>query len=167
MKTANTLSHEKKNNKMNQQTKRGFTLVELIVSMALFIIVVFITTSAFLSVVNLNKKARATRTAIDSLSIAMERMTRMIRTGTDYYCTNDETGFYNTSYVLSDLKTSIVSSSDAGDCTGEDFLLFESSEGAILDQLPANIILTIVEYKKSMALLWIPKIAEYKLAVLL
>ncbi|KKS43584.1 MAG: hypothetical protein UV07_C0031G0003 [Candidatus Azambacteria bacterium GW2011_GWB1_42_17] len=131
MKTANTLSHEKKNNKMNQQTKRGFTLVELIVSMALFIIVVFITTSAFLSVVNLNKKARATRTAIDSLSIAMERMTRMIRTGTDYYCTNDETGFYNTSYVLSDLKTSIVSSSDAGDCTGEDFLLFESSEGGI------------------------------------
>ena len=64
--------------------RRGFTLVELIVSMALFIIVVFITTSAFLTLSTLNKKASTTRIAMDNLSITVESMAREIRTGSMY-----------------------------------------------------------------------------------
>lgn len=118
--------------KKNQELQSGFTLVELIVSMALFIIVVFITTSAFLNIANLSKKAQTTRAAMDSINIAIERMARTIRTGTGYYCTNDETGFNNTAYSLSDLQASIAASPDAGDCAGEDFLMFRSPDGGIL-----------------------------------
>lgn len=67
---------------------RGFTLVELIVSMALFTVVVFITTSAFLTVSNLHKKARVTRAVMDSLSTSLESMVRNIRTGYNYNCSN-------------------------------------------------------------------------------
>lgn len=64
----------------------GFTLVELIVSMSLFIVVVFITTSAFLTLADLSKKASATRIAIDNLSVAVEDMARKLRTGYYYRC---------------------------------------------------------------------------------
>ncbi|MBI4855208.1 MAG: prepilin-type N-terminal cleavage/methylation domain-containing protein [Acetobacterium woodii] len=68
----------------------GFTLVELIVSMALFTVVVFITTSAFLNLSRLYKKASVTRAAMDTLNIAMENMTRNLRTATLYNCGADQ-----------------------------------------------------------------------------
>lgn len=71
---------------INVEIKKGFTLVELIVSMALFTIVVFITTSAFFNITQLYKKASATRAAMDTLSIAMESMARNIRIGDTYHC---------------------------------------------------------------------------------
>lgn len=65
---------------------RGFTLVEMIVSLGLFTIIMFIATSAFLSVVNADRKARAVRIAVDNLNIALEDMSRRIKTGYSYYC---------------------------------------------------------------------------------
>ncbi|MDO8603903.1 MAG: type II secretion system protein [bacterium] len=64
----------------------GFTLVEMIVALGLFTIVLFIATSAFLSIVNADRKARAVRVAADNLNIALEDMSRRIKTGTSYYC---------------------------------------------------------------------------------
>ena len=68
------------------QTKRGFTLIEMIVSIGLFTIVLFIASSAFLAVVNADRKSRATRLAMDNLTVAMEDMTRRLKTGYDYNC---------------------------------------------------------------------------------
>lgn len=66
--------------------KGGFTLVELIVSMALFTVVIFIVTTAFLNLAQLHKSARATMVAINSVSVAIESMARNIRIGDTYRC---------------------------------------------------------------------------------
>lgn len=66
--------------------KKGFTLVEMIVSIGLFTVVLFIASSAFLAVLNADRKSRATRTAIDNLNLSLEDMSRRIKTGTTYNC---------------------------------------------------------------------------------
>lgn len=68
------------------QTKNGFTLVEMTVSLGLFTIIMFIATSAFLSIVNTDRKARSVRIAADNLNIALEDMSRRIKTGSAYDC---------------------------------------------------------------------------------
>lgn len=64
----------------------GFTLVELIVSVAIFSIVVVIAMAAYLSLISLDRKARATNDIMTNLSFVMEGMSRSIRTGTNYDC---------------------------------------------------------------------------------
>lgn len=66
--------------------KRGFTLIELIVSVGLFSIVIVIAMSAYLSLIALDRKARATNDVMTNLSFVMESMSRSIRTGTNYDC---------------------------------------------------------------------------------
>lgn len=66
--------------------RKGFTLVEMIVSIGLFTIVLFISSSAFLSVLNADRKSRSTRIAMDSLNISLEDMVRRIKTGSTYNC---------------------------------------------------------------------------------
>lgn len=66
--------------------KQGFTLIEMIVSLGLFTIILFIATSAFLTVVNADRKSRAVRIATDNLNLALEDMQRRIRTGSYYWC---------------------------------------------------------------------------------
>lgn len=73
-------------NKHYLKEKRGFTLVEMIVSLGLFTIIMFVATSAFLSIVNTDRKARTIRIAADNLNIALEDISRRIKTGTAYYC---------------------------------------------------------------------------------
>jgi len=116
---------------------KGFTLVELIVSMALFIIVVFITTSAFLTLATLSEKASTTRIAMDNLNIAIEMMARSIRTGYTYHCDSDLAG----SYSASDLKGNGFMDSDgtpsssfgAKDCSGGlPYIAFASADGDLM-----------------------------------
>ncbi len=64
----------------------GFTMVEMIVSIGLFTIVLFIASSAFLTVLNADRKSRATRIATDNLNLSLEDMSRRIKTGTTYNC---------------------------------------------------------------------------------
>ncbi len=66
--------------------QKGFTLVEMIVSIGLFTIVLFISSSAFLVVLNADRKSRSTRITMDSLNISLEDMARRIKTGTAYRC---------------------------------------------------------------------------------
>ncbi|PIQ35642.1 MAG: hypothetical protein COV32_02630 [Candidatus Yonathbacteria bacterium CG10_big_fil_rev_8_21_14_0_10_43_136] len=67
-------------------SRSGFTLVEMIVSLGLFTIIMFIATSALLSIVNTDRKARSVRVAADNLNIALEDMSRRIKTGSSYDC---------------------------------------------------------------------------------
>lgn len=65
---------------------RGFTLVELIVSVGLFAIVMLVAAGAYLVVINLNRGAQAYATNINNLAFSLEAMVRDIRTGTQYQC---------------------------------------------------------------------------------
>lgn len=62
----------------------GFTLIELLVALGVFMVVMTITMSAFLNVMDIQKKAEAFRKVNDNLNFAMEAMMRETREGTDY-----------------------------------------------------------------------------------
>lgn len=60
--------------------------MELIVSVGLFMIVVTIAMSAYVTMISLDRKARATNDVVSNLSFAVNSMSRAIRTGSDYNC---------------------------------------------------------------------------------
>lgn len=64
--------------------QKGFTLVEMLVAIAIFMIVVTTTLGAFLKMVDVNKKVQSVRNAMDNANLAMETMMRNIRLGYDY-----------------------------------------------------------------------------------
>lgn len=66
--------------------KRGFTLIEMMVAVSLFVVVAFIATSAFTSFAEANRRAQAIRTNIDNLNFAMESIVLKIREGNNYDC---------------------------------------------------------------------------------
>jgi type II secretory pathway pseudopilin PulG len=73
-----------KNKKL--KTDRGFTLVEILVAVSLFIVVATISIGAILTVYDANRKAQSTKTVMDNLNLSLENMTRTVRFGNYYYC---------------------------------------------------------------------------------
>ncbi len=69
-----------------QSTQKGFTLVELMVSLSLFIIVVIALVGALYTVNDASRKVQAMRTVMDNLNFAMESMSRTIRTSENIIC---------------------------------------------------------------------------------
>ena len=65
---------------------RGYTLVELIVSIAIFSVVMLVATAAFLTMISLDRQARATNDVVTNLSYVTDTMARGIRTGQAYAC---------------------------------------------------------------------------------
>lgn len=108
--------------------RRGFTLVELIVSLGLFTVVLFIANSAFIKVIDLNRKARATQVAIENVSLAVEDMSRRLRTGDTYYCDDNGSQFTNASLTYATLT--------AKNCNFPSFdvasILFRSPDGNLV-----------------------------------
>jgi prepilin-type N-terminal cleavage/methylation domain-containing protein len=74
-------------------SSRGFSLIELMVSISLFTIVVTIAMSAYVSLIAIDRTARATNELVSNLSYAVNAMSRSIRTGT--YYTQSVTGTGN------------------------------------------------------------------------
>lgn len=72
--------------RLTQGCLRGYTLIELIVSVALFSIVMLIATAAFLKVIQLDRQARATNDVVTNLSYVVDSMARSVRTGSEYVC---------------------------------------------------------------------------------
>lgn len=70
----------------NNSSIKGFTLVELMVSVSVFTFIMLISTGSILSVFDANKKSQNLRTVMDNLSFTLEGMTRTIRFGTNYHC---------------------------------------------------------------------------------
>lgn len=65
---------------------KGFTLLELIVSVGLFSIVVMISSGAYLSLIALDREVRLTNELVTNLSFAVDSMSRGIRTGQYFDC---------------------------------------------------------------------------------
>jgi len=74
---------------MRRSLYKGFTLIEVIVSVAIFSIVMVIAIGAVLSAVNANRKAQSINVVVNNLNLAVESMVRDIRTGSNYSdCSN-------------------------------------------------------------------------------
>ncbi len=98
----------------NGKNNAGFTLVEMITAVAIFSIVMVMGMGALLNVLSANKQSQAIQTAVNNLNLAMEMMSREIRTGYNYHCGDGG------NYTISD------------DCEGGDnFIAFEPYNGDI------------------------------------
>ncbi len=76
-------------------SKRGFTLVEIIVAMMIFSIVAVVALAALVKIIDANKKAQTTQDAVIGLSFALEAMSREIRTGSNIRCETGSSGNFS------------------------------------------------------------------------
>ena len=66
--------------------RRGFTLVEILTAVSLFIVVMTVATGAILQVTQANRKTESLKVVMDNLNFALESMSRDIRFGKNYHC---------------------------------------------------------------------------------
>ncbi|KKT66972.1 MAG: hypothetical protein UW61_C0019G0002 [Candidatus Curtissbacteria bacterium GW2011_GWC1_44_33] len=66
--------------------RRGFTLVELMVAMSIFIIVMTISMGSILGVFDANRKSRSLKIVLNNLNLAVESMSKEMRFGKNYHC---------------------------------------------------------------------------------
>lgn len=99
----------------------GFTIIEMIIAIAIFLIVIILGISALTNLYSINRKAQNMRNILDGLSFAMEDMSRNIRTGYNYSC------------LISGQNYSLAELSEARDCesgqNGGRGVAFEYSDG--------------------------------------
>ena len=80
---------EKKINKIKYKSgsgSKGFTLVEVMVAMSIFITIVTIGMTAVLNAISQHRATENIRTVMDNLNFVMEDMARNIRIGTNIRC---------------------------------------------------------------------------------
>ena len=80
--------NRKKNKVWIKSNKDGFTLVELLVSISIFVVVMTIVMGSILSVLSINGKSQTQKTAMDNLSFALESLSRTAKFSTKYHCGN-------------------------------------------------------------------------------
>jgi prepilin-type N-terminal cleavage/methylation domain-containing protein len=69
----------------------GFTLVELLVAMAVFVVLMMFTMGSVLSILDAGRKSKYITAVMTNLNFTLEVMSREIKFGTKYYC-GEESG---------------------------------------------------------------------------
>lgn len=82
-----------KHNILNIKSQKGFSLVEMLVAIGIFMSIMTIAISALISIIGANKKAQAIKSTIDSVTFSVEDISRDMRMGTDYKCSLDNINF--------------------------------------------------------------------------
>lgn len=68
---------------------RGFTIIETMVAVALFLVVVLTGMDALLNANLVHQKSQDMRSIMDSLNFIMDDMSKNMRTGSGFHCIND------------------------------------------------------------------------------
>jgi Tfp pilus assembly protein PilV len=99
------------------KTQSGYTIIETMIAISLFIVIVMSGMGALLNANLLHQKSRDMRSILDNLSFIMEDMSRNLRTGYNYRCVyNDD-----------DLTSGNIGTPQSGsDCLG---VAFEEASG--------------------------------------
>jgi len=64
----------------------GFSLIEVIVAVALFSVVMVVAIGALLTILDANRKAQSIQAVVNNLGFALESLSRTARVGDTYYC---------------------------------------------------------------------------------
>jgi len=70
----------------NLNLQKGFTLVEMLVSVAIFAVVMTVALGSLLAMSESDRKAQTLKSVINNLNFSLDSMSRAIRTGTTYSC---------------------------------------------------------------------------------
>ena len=75
--------------KIKNIKQKGFSLIELMVSMTIFAVVMVICMGSIVSVLDANQKSQTLRAVMDNMNFTLESMTRTIRFGENYHCSDN------------------------------------------------------------------------------
>ncbi len=75
-------------NKTNKN-KKGFTLIEVIISISIFIVIVTVSLGAIANIFDANRKSQSLKAIMTNLNFALEVIAREMRFGTNYHCGED------------------------------------------------------------------------------
>lgn len=78
---------------------KGFTLVEMIVSLGIFSVVAVVALGALVKIMTANRKAQSIQAAFTNINFALEAMSREIRVGTTYRCSNTTESYIASSLI--------------------------------------------------------------------
>jgi prepilin-type N-terminal cleavage/methylation domain-containing protein len=84
--------------KNTKKLSRGFTLLEMIVSLGIFSTVAIIAVGSLVRITSLNRQAQSLQSAMNDINYTLESISREMRFGSDYSCINidnfsgDDTG---------------------------------------------------------------------------
>jgi len=131
--------------KRNKISQSGFTLVELMVSLTIFSVVMVISTGTLLIMIDINAKAQAIYSSSSNLTFALDNITREIRTGNHYFCSE--------SWDIEGLK------SGTQDCEGS-YISFTREEDDLRAGYRLNGEKKQIEYKKQNGSGWIPMTSD-------
>lgn len=102
----------------NREYRRGFTLIELMVSVALFSVVLVLSVSTLLVLIDANRKAQALKSVVNNLSFGVDSVTRTIRTGHTFYCDDDVDDMPEDTQACATGATGITLTADTGALVG-------------------------------------------------
>lgn len=73
---------------LQTNSQRGFSLIEMMVAVALFSIVMLVSSTALLALVDASRKAQALQSVMNNLNTALDGMVRAMRMGSTFHCGN-------------------------------------------------------------------------------
>ncbi len=89
---------------LSSMSSRGFTLVEMIVSLMIFSIVAVVALAALVKIIDANNKAQTIQAAVTSLSFSLDSMSRELRTGSNIHCMFHSDGTFDSSRFLPQIQ---------------------------------------------------------------
>lgn len=95
--------------------KRGFTLIEIIVSLGIFSIVAVIAVGALVRVTGANRQAQSIQAGVNNVSFVLDAISREMRVGSDYHCIVGTDLYNNTPGLPNNPCTASLVDSSAGD----------------------------------------------------
>ena len=95
---------------------KGFTLIEMLVSVAIFSVVMVIALGALLSISVSDRKAESLKSVINNLNFSLDSMSRALRTGTNWGC---------------DVNRTLIPSAQTDCSGGANEIMFTSSSGVV------------------------------------
>ncbi|HCY17734.1 MAG: hypothetical protein UR62_C0011G0006 [Candidatus Nomurabacteria bacterium GW2011_GWF2_35_12] len=73
--------------------KNGYTIIETMIAISLFLVVIMIGMGALLNANLVHRKSQDMRSIMDNLSFIMEDMSKNLRTGYNYHCSDNLSNF--------------------------------------------------------------------------
>jgi len=115
----------------SRDQRAGFTLIEIIVSLAIFAVVAVVAAGALVRIIAANRQAQTLQSAVNNISFALESISRELRVATVYHC--DTSGWTYSGTGLTARPCQIAD--------GDEVLAFESADIAYdSNNKPCNLV---------------------------